>query len=101
MLALSIRPPWAWAIIHAGKDVENRSRRCHYRGRFLGHASLDLTEEDFGRALQALAAAGEDAIIPRPDEFETGGFVGSVELVVVSEKFERAWYHPGSSARVP
>ena len=23
--ALSIRQPWAWAIIHAGKDVENRS----------------------------------------------------------------------------
>ena len=24
-LALSIRQPWAWAILHAGKDVENRS----------------------------------------------------------------------------
>lgn len=23
-LALSVRQPWAWAIIHAGKDVENR-----------------------------------------------------------------------------
>lgn len=24
-LALSVRQPWAWAIIHAGKDIENRS----------------------------------------------------------------------------
>ena len=24
MLAVSIRQPWAWAVIHAGKDVENR-----------------------------------------------------------------------------
>ena len=23
--AISIRPPWAWAVVHAGKDVENRS----------------------------------------------------------------------------
>jgi len=23
--AISIRQPWAWAILHAGKDVENRS----------------------------------------------------------------------------
>jgi hypothetical protein len=25
MLALSVRQPWAWAIVRAGKDVENRS----------------------------------------------------------------------------
>lgn len=23
-VALSIRQPWAWAILHAGKDIENR-----------------------------------------------------------------------------
>ncbi len=25
MLAISIRQPWAWAVIRAGKDVENRT----------------------------------------------------------------------------
>jgi len=25
-IALSVRQPWAWAIIHAGKPVENRSK---------------------------------------------------------------------------
>lgn len=24
-IAVSVRQPWAWAIIHAGKDIENRS----------------------------------------------------------------------------
>ena len=24
-IALSIRAPWAWAIFHAGKDIENRT----------------------------------------------------------------------------
>jgi hypothetical protein len=98
MLALSIRPPWAWAIIHAGKDVENRSRRCHYRGRFLVHASLELTSEDFQRAAQALAAAGETAIVPREDEFEVGGFVGSVELIGVAEAHGSVWHQPGAFA---
>ena len=50
MLALSIRQPWAWAIIHAGKDVENRSENMARRAeRLVGqiiliHAgkSLDL-----------------------------------------------------------
>jgi hypothetical protein len=96
MMALSIRPAWAWAIIHAGKDVENRARRCHFRGRFLVHASLELTSDDFDKAAQALAAAGEDAIVPREDEFATGGVIGSVELVDVIECCQSAWYQPGA-----
>src|SRR5262245_17215855 len=98
MLALSIRPAWAWAIIHAGKDVENRSRICHFRGRFLVHASLDLTPDDFAKAAQVLAAAGEDAIVPREDEFASGGLIGSVELVDVAEQCDSVWYQPGTLA---
>jgi hypothetical protein len=98
MMALSIRPAWAWAIIHGGKDVENRSRRCHFRGRFLVHASLELTPGDFERAVAALAAAGEVEILPRPDEFEMGGLVGSVELVDVAERSDSVWYQQGCFA---
>ena len=39
MKALSIRQPWAWAILHAGKRVENRTWRCGHRGWLLIHAS--------------------------------------------------------------
>jgi hypothetical protein len=98
MIALSIRPPWAWAIVHAGKDVENRSRRCHFRGRFLVHASLDLTQDDFELATRTFAAAGEDAILPRQDEFAMGGIIGSVELVEVAEQCDSPWFAPGSFA---
>jgi hypothetical protein len=44
--ALSIRPPWAWAIAHARKRVENRGRRTKYRGPVAIHASKRLTESD-------------------------------------------------------
>ncbi len=30
--ALTLRAPWAWAVLHAGKRVENRSRPWRYRG---------------------------------------------------------------------
>ena len=33
--AISIRQPWAYAILHLGKDVENRPMRTHCRGRIL------------------------------------------------------------------
>lgn len=39
MKALSIRAPWWWAILYAGKDVENRDWRTSYRGPVLIHAS--------------------------------------------------------------
>ena len=34
MRALTVRQPWAWAIMHGGKDVENRTRNIvgSYRG---------------------------------------------------------------------
>lgn len=54
MKALSIRQPWAWAILHAGKRIENRSRAdgrmptmCLYRGPLLIHASAGMTVADF------------------------------------------------------
>jgi hypothetical protein len=100
MMALSIRPAWAWAIVHAGKDVENRSRRCHFRGRFLVHAALEFTREDFESAIRALAAAGEDTALVREDEFAAGGIIGSVELIDVTESWNSPWYVPGSVAWV-
>jgi len=39
MKALTIRQPWAHAIMHLGKDVENRVWRTHYRGPLLIHAA--------------------------------------------------------------
>jgi len=42
---LSLSRPWPWAILHAGKRIENRSDKrgmppmCHYRGPLLLHAA--------------------------------------------------------------
>lgn len=41
MRGLTVRQPWAWAIIHGGKDVENRSRSLgQYRGPVAVHAAV-------------------------------------------------------------
>jgi len=47
MKALSIRQPWAWAIIHAGKDVENRTWKTKMTGEFLVHASKSFDHEGY------------------------------------------------------
>lgn len=40
MKAITVRQPWAWAIAHAGKDIENRSAGTSYRGPLAIHAGL-------------------------------------------------------------
>lgn len=46
MRILTVRQPWAWAIIHGGKDVENRVRNIAgvYRGPVAIHVALDDAE---------------------------------------------------------
>jgi hypothetical protein len=46
-IALSIRQPWAWLILHAGKDIENRDWPTKYRGPFLIHASKGMTRDEY------------------------------------------------------
>jgi len=83
MKALSIRQPWAWLILNAGKDIENRVWAAQYRGPLLIHASAGsptkwehrfaLTEELQGSLLRRG--------ITLPSSFERGGIVGRVDLI--------------------
>lgn len=50
---LTIRQPWAAAITHLGKRVENRGRRTEYRGLLLLHAARDADEDLVAQARQA------------------------------------------------
>jgi len=44
MRVLTVRQPWAWAIVHGGKDIENRTRNLAgtYRGPVAIHAGREL-----------------------------------------------------------
>ncbi len=74
MKALSIQQPWAWAILRAGKDIENRTWGTKVRGRVLVHAGKRVDYD----AYQWLSE-GTGLVAPR--NLPTGGIVGSVEIV--------------------
>lgn len=84
MLCLSIRQPWAWAILHCGKNIENRSWRTAVRGPFLVHASqrVDPAGLDF------LAALG----LTMPTELPTGGIVGIAEIYDCVNTHSSKWF---------
>lgn len=94
MKALSIRQPWAWLIIHGGKDIENRSWHTKHRGRFLVHAAKGMTGEEYADACNFCHRYG----LPKPPRFDDlkqnwcGGIIGAVELVDSVDHSDSPWY---------
>jgi hypothetical protein len=76
---ISIRQPWASAIFHADKDVENRSWFTDYRGRLWIHAARTL-DHDHDPRLRFLL-----------DDLPLGVILGSVELVDVVTDSRSSW----------
>lgn len=86
---LTLKQPWAWAVFHAGKDVENRSAPTPLRGRLYIHAGLK-TDLD---AVVALRDAGYEV----PSQFVHGVIIGHVELIDCVTHAISPWAQPGSS----
>jgi hypothetical protein len=71
-VALSLKQPWAWAVLFCGKDIENRTWRTCRRGRVVVHASRTLDVA----GLERLRALGYEV----PDDLTTGAFVGEITI---------------------
>lgn len=86
MRALTVQQPWAWAIMHGGKDVENRTQAWGYRGPLAIHAGQreDLSALDDPTMWAALFPPGEVRPLADPKPLDTRGAVlGVVDLVDV------------------
>lgn len=91
--ALAVRQPWAWLIVNGFKDIENRTRRCHYRGRVRIHASKEMTRSDY-EAAEIFAASCDIVDLPPFDsaELKRGGIVGEVEIVNCHDSSDSPWF---------
>jgi hypothetical protein len=98
VIALSIRQPWAWLILNAGKEIENRDWPTRFRGRFLIHASKGMTLDEYDNAVDTAILAGRKrpfkpgTILPAPKDLEKGGIVGSAELVDCVRHDDSPWF---------
>lgn len=79
MRALTVQQPWAWAIVHGGKDVENRVQAWTYRGPLAIHAGLAKPEKDNLASVAHRVAHGTEV----PTELKFGAIIGIVDLVDV------------------
>lgn len=86
MKVLSVRQPWAWAIIYGGKNIENRNWQTSYRGPLAIHAgkTFDINRGDwdayhrgvFGEPWQSMARG-----YSQQDYHVLGAIIGVVDLV--------------------
>lgn len=94
-LALSVRQPWAWAIIHCGKDIENRSWQgvrygLERRGRIAIHAAKGMTRAEYQEARAFIDRLGFHT--PDPHALPRGGIIGSVEVTGVVRHHDSPWF---------
>lgn len=91
MRALTVKQPWAELIITGLKDVENRSRRTTFRGRFAVHAGLRRAEFD-DLDLECMPAKYRKRIIDAWQRHKYPGRVlGTVELVDCVQNSSSPW----------
>ena len=86
---LSVRQPWAQAILALGKDVENRGWPTRYRGPLLIHAARHL---DTGACRQ---------LGLHPQDLATGCCLGIVELTDCIRDSQSRWALPGQWHWIP
>lgn len=97
-LAISVRQPWTWAILHAGKDIENRDWSTKMRGRVCLHASKGMTRDEYEDCLDTMHGVSRShpftpgLALPEFDGLLRGGIVGTVEIVDCVTDSDSPWF---------
>ena len=95
MKALTVRQPWAWAIMIA-KPVENRSRRFHHRGPLLIHASQQEETDMVDHVLELIAEETDTAVSLLRNAYRQqaarGAIVGAVTVTDCVNEHPSRWF---------
>ncbi|WP_188544127.1 hypothetical protein [Aquisalinus luteolus] len=94
-IALAVRQPWAWAIIHGGKNIENRNKHAinlggMKPGRIAILASKGMQRREYEHARDFMQSIGVQC--PRPDELVRGGVIGSVTVTDIINESDSPWF---------
>ena len=97
MKALSVRAPWWWAILHLGKDIENRDWCTNFRGTVYLHAGKFWKPEEIVEDIDDISFIMGDKT-PKvfcPDgelRAGCGCIVGKVDIVGCVNKSDSRWF---------
>ena len=94
-IALSVRQPWAWAIVAGFKAIENRSPGSIRSGgmgpgRIAIHAASRMTRDEYEWGAWRLARHGVTA--PRPEQLPRRVIIGAVTVTDIVNESDSEWF---------
>jgi hypothetical protein len=92
MKALTLRPHWAWFVVTGHKDMENRSWPTRLRGRIWIHASSSPVTKAEYDGFETICRQRRIKSYPERDGFQTGGIVGSIEIMDCVDRSRSFWF---------
>src|SRR5713101_4125399 len=84
MRALTVRQPWAWAIVHAGKDIENRS--------WTNRHAISTIAIHAGYGVDPLEELPRGVKKPGKNELIRGAIIGVVDVVDIVDRHRSKWF---------
>jgi hypothetical protein len=96
--ALSIRQPWAWAILHRGKSIENRDWSTRFRGPVCIHAAKGMTMAEYNSFIRTIHQVSlthpfpPGEMVPPMKEFPRGAIVGTADLTDCVRDSASPWF---------
>lgn len=96
MKAISVRQPWAWAILHAGKRHENRGptwARVRIPPVLALHAAKGCTREEYADAVDTIQDIVPGIVVPPLAGLPRGGLVGVMRMGPTVQCEPRAIIH--------
>ncbi|MFA6019774.1 MAG: hypothetical protein WC722_05880 [Rhodospirillales bacterium] len=94
-IALSVRQPWAWAIVMGFKPVENRNGHSIALGRMTPgkiaiHASKGMTRDEYEEAAVFMASMGVSC--PPPAALIRGAIIGGTTVTEIVTSMDSRWF---------
>lgn len=101
--AISIRQPWAWAVVYAGKEIENRDWPTGFRGSVCIHAAKGMGKQEYADAASFItrtlgSAPDQDwlmrwhGICAAPYRLDRGGIIGVADTVDCVSHSDSPWF---------
>lgn len=99
MRALTLHQPWAWAVAHGYKPIENRSwppnASLPFGDTFAIHAGRGWDDAAMPILIEHMPRLYPEVTIPRRDEFVHGAIIATARLITVVTTFADAEFAAG------
>lgn len=94
-IALSVRQPWAWALVTGHKDIENRSTFAVSKAGFdpcpvAIHAAQGMTKAEYEYAAEFMESLGVQC--PHPAGLVRGAIIGAATVTAVVKEHDSPWF---------